>query len=103
MRHSLQKRFLLFLSVCLIHCWLGFGAHCRRMIGKELDGMGYFELFLFRVEILHGMLKAEDMKKIKRAMPVNKVKNYIIILSLLLHLTIFFFFFTKEQISPVQI
>ncbi|CAF1867427.1 unnamed protein product [Brassica oleracea var. botrytis] len=34
--------------------------------------MGYFELSVFSFEITRGLLKAGDMKKIKRARPVNK-------------------------------
>lgn len=48
---------------------------------KELDGMGYFELSVFSFEITRGLLKAGDMKKIKRARPVNKV-TYIILSTL---------------------
>ncbi|WZZ55288.1 hypothetical protein YC2023_055395 [Brassica napus] len=43
---------------------------------KELDGMGYFELSVFSFEITRGLLKAGDMKKIKRARPVNKTLDY---------------------------
>ncbi|KAF3553613.1 hypothetical protein F2Q69_00017382 [Brassica cretica] len=40
----------------------------QRMIGKELDGMGYSELLVFSCAIQGGMLKAEEeKKKIKRA------------------------------------
>ncbi|CAH8387292.1 unnamed protein product [Eruca vesicaria subsp. sativa] len=43
----------------------------QRMIGKELDGMSYLELYVFCFEIQHGMLEAEKMRKIKGARPVN--------------------------------
>lgn len=47
------------------------GARYRRMIGKELDGMGYSELLVFSCAIQGGMLKAEEeKKKIKRARQV---------------------------------
>ncbi|WZY90447.1 hypothetical protein YC2023_047182 [Brassica napus] len=40
----------------------------QRMIGKELDGMGYLELLVFSCAIHSGMFKAEEEKnKIKRA------------------------------------
>ncbi|KAF8108954.1 hypothetical protein N665_0104s0263 [Sinapis alba] len=40
----------------------------QRMIGKELDGMGYLELLVFSCAIVDGMLKAgEEKNKIKRA------------------------------------
>ncbi|KAG2309105.1 hypothetical protein Bca52824_028853 [Brassica carinata] len=53
----------------------------QRMIGKELDGMGYFELYVLHFEISRATMNAEDMmRKIKRARPVD-----------------------KEPISPVQI
>ncbi|XP_056864791.1 uncharacterized protein LOC108851574 isoform X3 [Raphanus sativus] len=43
----------------------------QRMIGKELDGMGYLELLVFGCAIQGGMLKAEEEKnKIKRARQV---------------------------------
>nr|VDD15007.1 unnamed protein product [Brassica oleracea] len=43
----------------------------QRMIGKELDGMGYSELLVFSCAIQGGMLKAEEeKKKIKRARQV---------------------------------
>ncbi|KAL0671266.1 hypothetical protein Bca4012_033970 [Brassica carinata] len=45
---------------------------------KELDGMGYFELSVFSFEITRGLLKAGDMKKIKRARPVNKIFSVFI-------------------------
>ncbi|CAF1867456.1 unnamed protein product, partial [Brassica oleracea] len=43
----------------------------QRMIGKEVDGMGYSELLVFSCAIQSGMLKAEEeKKKIKRARQV---------------------------------
>lgn len=56
--------FLIFFSFFLCVCLL----HYRRMIGKELDGMGYLELLVFSCAIHSGMFKAEEEKnKIKRA------------------------------------
>ncbi|KAJ4903662.1 Uncharacterized protein Rs2_17613 [Raphanus sativus] len=42
----------------------------QRMIGKELDGMGYFEALVFKAEVLQGLMNAT--RKIERAWLVNK-------------------------------
>ncbi|KAL0896978.1 hypothetical protein Bca101_080939 [Brassica carinata] len=48
----------------------------QRMIGKELDGMGYFELYVLHFEISRATMNAEDMmRKIKRARPVDKASS----------------------------
>ncbi|WZZ55290.1 hypothetical protein YC2023_055397 [Brassica napus] len=50
-------------------------AHCRRMLGKELDGMSYSELFVFSFEISGAIMKVVSMKKIKRDEEMGKTKR----------------------------
>ncbi|XP_018463268.1 uncharacterized protein LOC108834431 isoform X2 [Raphanus sativus] len=47
----------------------------QRMIGKELDGMGYLELTVFSFEISGAIMKVEGMMKIKRAEEMEKTKR----------------------------
>lgn len=50
-------------------------AHCRRMLGKELDGMSYAELFVLSFEISGASRKVVSMKKIKRDEEMRKTKR----------------------------
>ncbi|CAG7907928.1 unnamed protein product [Brassica rapa] len=47
----------------------------QRMLGKELDGMSYSELFVFSFEISGAMMKVVSMKKIKRDEEMGKTKR----------------------------
>ncbi|KAG2309106.1 hypothetical protein Bca4012_081970 [Brassica carinata] len=45
----------------------------RRMIGKELDGMSYAELYVLGFDITSGAMKVmEERRKIKHAARVSK-------------------------------
>ncbi|KAH0853952.1 hypothetical protein HID58_062951 [Brassica napus] len=46
-----------------------------RMLGKELDGMSYSELFVFSFEISGAIMKVVSMKKIKRDEEMGKTKR----------------------------
>ncbi|CAF1867419.1 unnamed protein product [Brassica napus] len=47
----------------------------QRMLGKELDGMSYSELFVFSFEISGAIMKVVSMKKIKRDEEMGKTKR----------------------------
>ncbi|KAH0942957.1 hypothetical protein HID58_002594 [Brassica napus] len=47
----------------------------QRMLGKELDGMSYAELFVFSFEISGASRKVVSMKKIKRDEEMRKTKR----------------------------
>ncbi|CAH8387173.1 unnamed protein product [Eruca vesicaria subsp. sativa] len=47
----------------------------QRMVGKELDGMGYLELYVLGFEISRAMINAEAMRKIKRAEEMEKTQT----------------------------
>ncbi|KAL0804967.1 hypothetical protein Bca101_097458 [Brassica carinata] len=47
----------------------------QRMLGKELDGMSYSELFVFSFEISGAIMKVVSMKKTKRDEEMGKTKR----------------------------
>lgn len=69
------KFFFFFFLFLLLSFSLLESAHCRRMLGKELDGMSYSELFVFSFEISGAIMKVVSMKKIKRDEEMGKTKR----------------------------
>ena len=58
--------------------WVCVCAHYRRMIGKELDGMSYAELYVLGFDITRALMNVmQEMDKIKHAARVSKVEKYI--------------------------
>ena len=48
------------------------------MIGKELDGMSYAELYVLGFDITRALMNVmQEMDKIKHAARVSKVEKYI--------------------------